>query len=97
MCDIDTPKTGTRARIAIIYNSQKDTEMSYIGIHMQDIPRAYLADSDSMETGSDDALSSYLLSTVDDDQLARASPNLDKIITGLKLEYNEGRIEELSR
>lgn len=97
MCNIDTPKTGPRARIAIIYNPQKDEEIPYIGIHMQDIPRAYLAESDSMETGNDDALSPYLLSTVDDDQLTRVIPNFDKIIADLKLEYNEGRIEELSR
>jgi hypothetical protein len=97
MCNIDTAKVGPRGRIAIIYNPEKDDEIPYLGIHMQDIPRAYLAESDSMETGNDDGLSPYLSSRVDDDQLARAVPNLDKIISDLKLEYNEGRIEELSR
>lgn len=97
MCNIDTPKTGPRVRIAIIYNPEKDTQLPYIGIHMQDIPRAYLADADSMETGNDDDLSPYLLSSVDDAQLARAIPNLDKIFADLKLEYTEDRIEELSR
>lgn len=97
MCNIDTAKTGPRVRIAIIYNPEKDTQLPYIGIHMQDIPRAYLADSDSMETGNDDDLSPYLLSSVDDAQLARAIPNLDKIFADLKLEYTEDRIEELLR
>ena len=97
MCNIDTAQVGPRGRIAIIYNPEKDEEIPYLGIHMQDIPRAYLAEFDSMETGNDDGLSPYLSSGVDDDQLARAVPNLDKIISDLKLEYNQGRIEELSR
>ena len=97
MVNIDTAKTGPRARIAIIYNPEKDPELPYLGIHMQDIPRAYLAETISMETGNDDGLSPYLSSRVDDNQLARVVPNLDQIISDLKLEYNEGRIEELAR
>ena len=97
MCNIDTARVGPRARIAIIYNPEKDEEIPYLGIHMQDIPRAYLAEGDSMESGNDDDISPYLLSRVDDDELARAIPNLDKIIADLKLEYQPQRVEELTR
>jgi hypothetical protein len=63
---------------------------------MQDIPRAYLAEADSMEAGSDEGLNSYLLTRVGDEQLERVIPDIDKIIADLKLEYNQKRIEELS-
>ena len=62
---------------------------------MQDIPRAYLAESESTESGSNEGLSEYLLTRVDDEELARAIPDLDKIIADLKLEYNPARLEEL--
>jgi chemosensory pili system protein ChpC len=96
LCDLGTAQVGPRTRIAIIYNPEKDPQMPYIGIHMQDIPRAYLAEADSMEAGSDEGLNPYLLTRVDDEQLERAIPDIDKIIADLKLEYNQKRIEELS-
>jgi chemosensory pili system protein ChpC len=95
MCDIATAGVGPRARIAIIYNPEKDPELPYVGIHMQDIPRAYLADSDSTESGSSDGLGNYLLTRVDDEELARVIPDFDMIIAALKLEYNPQRLEEL--
>jgi chemosensory pili system protein ChpC len=96
MCNVDTARIGTRGRIAIIYNPEKDPELPYLGIHMQDIPRAYLAEADSVESGVDENLSEYLLSRVDDEQLARVIPDLDKIIAALKLEFSQARIAELS-
>ena len=96
MSGIATAGVGPRARIAIIYNPEKDAELPYLGIHMQDIPRAYLADPDSTESGSNDGLSEYLLTRVDDEQLARVIPDLDRIIADLKLEYSPARLEELN-
>ena len=95
MCNVGYAGTGPRARIAIVYNPEKDPDLPYIGIHMQDIPRAYLAESESTESGSSEGLSEYLLTRVDDEELARAIPDLDKIIADLKLEYNPERLEEL--
>ena len=96
LCNLGVAQVGPRTRIAIIYNPEQDPEMPYIGIHMQDIPRAYLAEADSMETGNDDGLNPYLLTRVDDEQLARVIPDVDKIIDDLKLEFNQNRIEELT-
>jgi hypothetical protein len=64
---------------------------------MQDIPRAYLAEADSIESGSDEGLSQYLVTRVDDEQFARVIPDVDKIIADLKLEYNKNRLDELTR
>lgn len=97
MCNVGEAQVGPRARIAIIYNPEKDPELPYLGIHMQDIPRAYLAEAETMESGSDDNLNQYLLSRVDDDQLARAIPDIDRIIADLKLEFSQQNIEELHR
>jgi chemosensory pili system protein ChpC len=95
MCNLAVAGTGPRARIGIVYNPEKDADLPYIGIHMQDIPRAYLAEPDSIESGGSEGLSEYLLTRVDDEQLNRVIPDLDKIIADLKLEYNPGRLEEL--
>ena len=97
MCNVSTAQVGPRARIAIIYNPEKDPELPYLGIHMQDIPRAYLAEADSMLSGGDDGLSEYLVTRVDDEQLRRVIPDLDKIIADLKLEYSQERLSELTR
>ena len=96
MCSIDTAFVSPRSRVAIIYNPENDVELPYLGIHIQDIPRAYLAESDKMESSSDDGLSQYLLSNVDEDHLARVIPNLDGIIADLKLEYNQEKLNQLT-
>jgi chemosensory pili system protein ChpC len=96
LCNLGAAQVGPRTRIAIIYNPAKDAEIPYLGVHMQDIPRAYLAEADSMEAGSDEGLNPYLLTRVDDDQLSRVIPDFDKIIADLKLEFNQNRIEELT-
>lgn len=97
MCNLSAAQAGPRARIAIIYNPEKDPDLPYLGIHMQDIPRAYLAEAESMESGSDENLSPYLITRVDDEQLSRVIPDIDRIVTDLKLEFNQARIDELTR
>ena len=87
---------GPRSRIAIIYNPEKDAELPYLGIHIQDIPRAYLAEVEKMESASDEGLSQYFLSDVDEENLARVIPNLDSIIADLKLEYSPEKLNQLT-
>ena len=96
MCAIDTAPVGARSRFAMLYNPNKDDDLPYLGIHIQDIPRAYLAEVENMESGSDDGLSQYLLSRVDDDQHSRFIPNLDTIIADLKLEYSPDKLDQES-
>ncbi len=97
MCDVDTVHVGPRSRIGIIYNPEEDEQLPYIGLHMQDIPRAYLAESDKMESGSDDNLSEYLLSRVDDDQFSRAIPNLDAMVADLKPQFSQEKVDIANR
>jgi chemosensory pili system protein ChpC len=96
MCAIDTAPASTKSRFAILYNPNKDDDLPYLGIQIQDIPRAYLAEVEKMESGSDDGLSQYLLSRVDEDHHSRFIPNLDTIITDLKLEYSPKNLDQLS-
>lgn len=95
MTGVASAGVGPRARIAILYNPEKDPDIPYLGIHMQDIPRAYLADPDTTESANSEGLSEYLLTRVDDEQLARVIPDLDRIIADLKLEYSPARLDEL--
>jgi chemosensory pili system protein ChpC len=92
MCSIDIALTGPRARIAILYNLNTDDDLPYIGIHIQDIPRAYLAESGRMKSRTDENLGQYLLSHVDEELFARAIPNFDIIISDLKLELPDEKI-----
>ena len=95
MCEMAESSVGPRARIAIVYNPEKDPDLPYLGIQMQDIPRAYLADPDTTESGSSEGLSPYLLTRVDAEEQARVIPDVDKIIAALKNEYRSDRLEEL--
>ena len=97
MCDVDTVHVAPRSRIGIIYNPEKDDELPYIGLHIQDIPRAYLAESAKMESGNDDGLSQYLLTRLDGEELSRYIPNLDKIVADLKTQLSQEKIDNLSR
>jgi chemosensory pili system protein ChpC len=97
MCGVDTAEVRPRARIAIIYNPEKDPELPYLGIHIQDIPRAYLAEADTMISGGDEGLGEFLITRVDDEELARVIPDLDRIIAALKLEYSPASLEQLTR
>ncbi len=48
MCQQDHVEPGVRSRIAVVYNLLNDDDMPYVGIILQDIPRAYLAEEDRM-------------------------------------------------
>lgn len=97
LCGMGSAQTGPRARIAIVYNPEKDPDLPYVGIHMQDIPRAYLAEQDSILSSGDSGLGEFLLTRVDDEQLNRVIPDLDRIITELKKQYHPSQINELTR
>lgn len=97
MCMVDSTYVGPRSRIGMIYNPEKDPDLPYIGLHMQDIPRAYLAESNTMESATDDNLSQYLLSRIDGDEFSRAIPDLDAMIADLKPQISQQKIDNLGR
>jgi len=94
LCGVGKADVRPRARIAIIYNPEKDPDLPYLGIHIQDIPRAYLAEAETTISGGEDGLSEYLITRVDEEEKARAIPDLDRIIAALKQEYNEAKLSE---
>lgn len=94
LCEMATAEVRPRARIAIIYNPEKDADLPYLGIHIQDIPRAYLAEAETTISGGEEDLSEYLITRVDEDEKARAIPDLDRIVATLKQEYNESKLAE---
>ncbi|MCP4432053.1 MAG: chemotaxis protein CheW [Gammaproteobacteria bacterium] len=97
MCGIDTVNIGPRSRIGIVYNPEKDEELPYVGIHIQDIPRGYLAEELKIESGSDDDLSQYLLSRLDNEDLVLLIPNLDAIARDLRPQLSQEKLDNLSR
>jgi hypothetical protein len=50
-----------------------------------------------MISGGDEDLGEFLITRVDDEELRRVIPDLDKIIATLKLEYNQSMLEQLTR
>ena len=87
LCGVGVANSNHRARLAVLYNPEKDESLPYLGIHIQDIPRAYLAESATIKAASEMDVEQYLKCRVDDESLYRAIPDLDAIIVELKKEY----------
>ena len=84
MCKSESVEPGARSRIAVIYNLNKDPDFVYLGIIMQDIPRAYLAEPDKMQEVVVAQNCAYLQCKADimNDQLM--IPDMDAIIGDVK-------------
>lgn len=93
MCGLGIANSSHRARLAVLYNPEKDESLPYVGIHIQDIPRAYLAESSTIRAGSEMDTEKYLKCRVDDESLYRAIPDLDAIIAALKDEYHHDKAQ----
>ena len=96
MCGIGIANASHRARLAVLYNPEKDESMPYVGIHIQDIPRAYLAESATIKAASEMDVEQYIKCRVDDESLYRAIPDLDAIIVDLKKEYDHHQAQPRS-
>ncbi len=79
MCNQAHVEPGVRSRIAVIYNLNNDDDMPYLGIIMQDIPRAYLAEEDRMPGETFHSGCEYLHGRADIMQSELMVPNLDAI------------------
>ena len=89
MCQSDSVEPGPRSRIAVIYNLNKDPDFVYLGIIMQDIPRAYLAEPDRMQEVVVTQDCTYLQCKADimNDQLM--IPDMDAIMRDVKKRVSE--------
>lgn len=84
MCEQSTLEPGPRTRLAIIYNPSADSQIPYLGLILQDIPRAYLAEQERLMEGLDVVDCQFLVSRADVlvDQLV--IPDLDAIIASVQ-------------
>jgi len=84
MCQRVEREPGVRSRIAIIYNLSRDDEMPYIGIILQDIPRAYLAEEERMPALPVSAECEFLISRADMMLEQLVIPDLEAIMAAVK-------------
>ena len=84
MCQSNSVEPGSRSRIAVLYNVERDAALPYVGIILQDIPRAYLAEVDRMQDVVDAPDCPYLQCKADMmiDQLM--IPDMDAIMASVK-------------
>ncbi len=89
MCKHDSQNTGSRTRIAIVYNLSGDKKMPYIGIILQDIPRAYLAEEDRMQSMISTPDCEYIVGRADMLMENLMIPDLDAIMAAVKEKYQK--------
>lgn len=88
MCELETAESGHRTRIAIIYNPNGDESLPYLGLILQDIPRAYLAEPERLQSMQATADCDYLMGQADAMFEHLYIPNLFAIIDAVKQRSN---------
>ena len=83
LCERESTGPGARTRIAVVYNPAIDANLPYIGLILQDIPRAYLAEEERLMEGIAPGCK-YLLSQLDMMTEQQCIPNLDAIADVIK-------------
>lgn len=88
MCQRDSVEPGARTRIAIIYNLSGDKKLPYAGIILQDIPRAYLAEEDRMQSVISNSDCQFILGRADIMLEQLMIPDLDAMMSAIKQRLN---------
>ncbi len=89
LCELQSVEAGARSRIAIVYNPSGDEGLPYLGLILQDIPRAYLAEEDRLIDALTSVECPYLASRADAMIEQLFIPNLDAILSILKQRINQ--------
>jgi chemosensory pili system protein ChpC len=84
MCQGQSQNPGPRTRIAVVYNLNGDEDLPYLGIILQDIPRAYLAEPERMIESSLATDCAYLSTQADAMIDNMYIPDMDAIVASLK-------------
>jgi len=84
MCQRNPVEPGARSRIAILYNLSGDRSLPYVGIILQDIPRAYLAEEDRMQAVAISSECEFLFGRADMMMEQLMIPDLDAIMAAVK-------------
>ena len=89
MCQREFTEPGSRSRIAIIYNLSGDEDLPYIGVILQDIPRAYLAEEDQMQSVVSKSECEFIYGRADIMLEQLMVPDLDAIMAAVKQKINQ--------
>ena len=83
MCDQKIAEYGARTRIAILYNPSEGENLPYLGLVLQDIPRAYLAEEERIISASEPVECEYLECLADAQVEKLFIPNIQAIFQAL--------------
>ena len=89
MCQSDFTEPGPRTRIAVLYNIDNDKDLPFVGLIMQDIPRAYLAEAERMQEVIDKPQCQYLRCKADMMMNELMIPDMDAIMYAVKDEVQK--------
>lgn len=84
MCQSVSNDPGPRSRIAVLYNVESDQDLPYVGMILQDIPRAYLAEEDRMQEVVEKPECAFLHGKADIMIEQLMIPNMDAIMQAVK-------------
>ena len=85
LCGMPAVEPGSRSRVAIVYNHTSQNEsIPYLGIILQDIPRAYLAEKERMLGGMEKTECDYVACRADPMLEDLVIPDLDAILHSLQ-------------
>ncbi len=84
MCQLESIKPTSRSRIVVIYNPDGGENLPYIGVILQDIPRAYIAEEDRLTKAFDKLDCNYLLTHADETIDNLIIPNLDALVEAVR-------------
>jgi len=84
MCQRTYIAPGPRSRIAITYNLSNNKKIPYLGIILQDIPRAYLAEEDRMPAVAVPDECEFIIGRADIMLEQLMIPDLDAIVAAVK-------------
>jgi chemosensory pili system protein ChpC len=88
LCEQESVEPGARSRIAIVYHPEGDERVPYLGIVLQDIPRAYLAEQDRMMDVLTDAPCRFLAGRADMMIEQLLIPDIDAIMDEVRQRLN---------
>ncbi len=86
LCETRPDPNQVVSRMVIISNPNDGSELPYVGFHIFGTPRTYMAIEDELPEGETGQLCKYMLARVQMDGESWLIPNLELILSDLKVE-----------
>jgi len=90
MCLGKPVETGARSRIAVIYHPDGDDDLPYIGLILTDIPQAYLAEENKMQSLMIANECEFINGQMEQVDEKIVLPNIEAIAAAIKLKLKSG-------